>query len=75
MPYSNPKQATAVFLQIKREKGLAAAKVWGRKHRGEIAGEMKGNKNASKKHKSRRGKGYVPRSKQDPSSSRQEPNF
>lgn len=37
MPYSNPKQATAVFLNIKRREGLAAAKAFGRKHREDMA--------------------------------------
>jgi hypothetical protein len=37
MPYSNPKQAQAVFLSIKREKGEAAAKRWGRKHRDDLS--------------------------------------
>lgn len=33
MPYDNPKQATAIFLSIKRKKGEKAAKAFGRKHR------------------------------------------
>ena len=33
MPYSNPKQAVAVFMDIKRKKGLDAASAFGRKHR------------------------------------------
>lgn len=37
MPYSNPKQATAAFLSIKRRQGLAAAKAFGRKHREDMA--------------------------------------
>lgn len=41
MPYSNPKQATAVFLSIKREKGLAAAKRWAKKHSSEMAESVK----------------------------------
>lgn len=45
MPYSNPKQAIAVFLDIKRKKGLDAAKAWGRQHRGELSAAMKGNHN------------------------------
>lgn len=32
MPYSDPKQAVAIFLSIKRKRGLAAAKAFGRKH-------------------------------------------
>lgn len=31
MPY-DPKQAKAIFLNIKRKKGLAAAKAFGEKH-------------------------------------------
>lgn len=57
MPY-NPQsgQALAVFLNIKRTKGLAAAKAFGRKHRGDISAAMKGNHNAHghKKYKSRK---------------------
>lgn len=33
MPYDDPKQATAIFLDIKRKKGLKKAKEFGRKHR------------------------------------------
>lgn len=47
MPYSNPHQAMAVFLSIKREKGLGAAKAWAKKHHGEMSAAMKGNHNAS----------------------------
>ena len=59
MPYSNAKAPVAAFLSIKKKKGLAAAKAFGRKHRGEIAAAMKGNKNHSKsgyKTRSARGK-------------------
>lgn len=37
MPYSNPKQPTAIFLNIKRRKGEAAAKAFARKHREEMS--------------------------------------
>lgn len=37
MPYSNPKQAQAVFLSIARRQGMAAAKAFGRKHRGDLS--------------------------------------
>lgn len=33
MPYKDPKQAKAIFLDIKRRQGLQAAKAFGRKHR------------------------------------------
>lgn len=46
MPYSNSHQALAVFLQIKRTKGLAAAKAWAKKHHGEMSAAMQGNHNA-----------------------------
>jgi plasmid stabilization system protein ParE len=36
MPYDNPKQATAIFLDIKRKQGLSAAKAFGRKHREDL---------------------------------------
>lgn len=64
MPY-DPKsgQAVATFLSIKHDKGLAAAKAFGRKHRADISAAMKSNKNASK-HKKHRGRGYQPRSAQ-----------
>lgn len=63
MPYDSQNgQAVAAFLAIKRKKGLAAAKVFGRKHRGDISAAMKSNQNARKhKKKKRRGTGYVPR--------------
>ena len=37
MPYDNPKQATAIFLNIRRRKGAAAAKAFARKHSGDMA--------------------------------------
>lgn len=38
MPYrENPKQATAIFLSIKRRQGLAAAQAFGRKHREDMS--------------------------------------
>lgn len=47
MPYqAKSGQALAVFLNIKRTKGLAAAKAFGRKHRGDLSAAMKGNHNA-----------------------------
>lgn len=36
MPYDNPKQPIAIFLDIKRRQGLAAAKRFGEKHREEF---------------------------------------
>lgn len=41
MPYSNPKQSTAAFLNIKRRQGLAAAKAFGRRHREDLARAQK----------------------------------
>lgn len=35
MPYKSAKQRKAVFLGIKRRKGVAAAKRWYNKHRGQ----------------------------------------
>jgi hypothetical protein len=66
MPY-DPKsgQAVAAFLAIKRKKGTAAAKVFGRKHRGDISAAMHGNKNAKRHKKKRRGTGYVSRKDQN----------
>lgn len=59
MPYdTGSRQAVAAFVNIKRTRGLAAAKEFGRKHRGEISKEMKGNHN----HHSKK-KGYVARAK------------
>ena len=37
MPYSNPKQATAIFMDIQRKRGMAAAKAFGRKHKADMA--------------------------------------
>lgn len=45
MPYSNPKQPVAIFLDIKRRQGLEAAKAFGRKHSAEMS---KGSKAAAK---------------------------
>lgn len=56
MPYDNPKQAQAVFLAIKRAKGLAAAKAWAKKHRKDMS---KGAKKGPAREAS-----YVPRHKQ-----------
>ncbi len=58
MPYDNPKQALAVFLSIKREKGLAAARAWAKKHHTEMSAAMKGNHHAAKKSPP-----YTPRSR------------
>ena len=41
MPYDNPKQAVAIFLDIKRRQGSAAAKAFGRKHRGDFKARRK----------------------------------
>lgn len=51
MPYSNPKQATAIFLSIKRKKGEAAAEAFGRKHREDFghARKRRGYKSRSKR--------------------------
>lgn len=37
MPWKNPKQAAAIFLNLQRRKGLAAAEAFGRKHREEMS--------------------------------------
>lgn len=39
MPYENPRQAVAIFLDIKRRKGDAAAHRWARKHRADFKRE------------------------------------
>lgn len=57
MPYSNPKQALAVFLDIQRKRGQAAAEAFGRKHREDMA---RGAKSA---HKQRNYRGRGRRSK------------
>ena len=44
MPYKDPKQATAVFLNIKRRRGMAAAKAFGRKHREDFKSEGRPNR-------------------------------
>lgn len=41
MPYKDPKQATAIFLDIKRREGMAAAKAFGRKHRADFKGDKR----------------------------------
>lgn len=60
MPY-DPKsgQAQAVFLAIKRRKGEAAAKAFGRKHRGDLAAAAKATK------RRRRATGYMTRKDRD----------
>ena len=52
MPYSNPKQATAAFLNIKRRQGLEAARAFGRKHREDLSRGAKSH--APRAYKSRR---------------------
>ena len=44
MPYKDPKQAKAIFLDIKRREGLAAAKAFGRKHREDFKGSVRRNR-------------------------------
>lgn len=53
MPYSNPKQAKAIFLNIKRRRGMAAAKAFGRKHAEDMAkdGGQKPYKSRAKRKK------------------------
>lgn len=41
MPYDDPKQAVAIFLDIKRRKGAAAAKAFGRKHSEDFKGRRR----------------------------------
>lgn len=36
MPYDDPKQPVAIFLNLKRRQGMAAARAFGRKHRDEF---------------------------------------
>lgn len=57
MPYSNPKQPVAIFLDIKRRQGLEAAKAFGRKHRTEM------KQSAKAVAKERSGRAYRPRSR------------
>jgi hypothetical protein len=57
MPYTNPSQATAVFLSIKKKQGLAAAKAFGRKHRKELSSEAKGRQHKAKPYVARRQRG------------------
>jgi hypothetical protein len=51
MPYENPKQATAIYLDIKRRQGQAAARAFARKHSGDMA-----KNRGAKPYKSRRSK-------------------
>lgn len=37
MPYSNPKQGLAIFLDLQRKKGQAAAEAFAHKHKGDMA--------------------------------------
>jgi hypothetical protein len=60
MPYDNPKQASAIFLAIKRRQGPAAAKAWAKKHKGEMGSDKKEPKGKRGK---KRGSGYKTRSK------------
>jgi hypothetical protein len=53
MPYSNPKQPIAIFLDIKRRQGLAAAKAFGAEHREEMKGTAQ-RRRKSRPYKSRR---------------------
>lgn len=57
MPYSNPKQGLAVFLDIQRKKGQAAAEDFASRHRGDM---RRGAKAAAKEKTS---KTYRPRSR------------
>lgn len=41
MPYDDPKQAVAIFLDIKRRQGAAAARAFGRKHREDFKGRRR----------------------------------
>ncbi|HET6566511.1 MAG TPA: hypothetical protein VFG50_01015 [Rhodothermales bacterium] len=61
MPY-DPKsgQATAAFLNIKRRKGVAAAKAFGRKHASDLAAAAK-----ARGSRRRRSSGYQVRSGRD----------
>lgn len=61
MPY-DPKsgQATAAFLNIKRRKGAAAAKAFGRKHAADLSAAVK-----ARAPRHRRSSGYMPRSGRD----------
>lgn len=58
MPWSNPKQPVAIFLDLKRRKGDAAARAFAKKHPGEMA---RGAKAAHP------GRNYRPRSKRNAS--------
>lgn len=57
MPYSNPKQPVAIFLDIQRRRGQAAAEAFARKHRNEMS---RGAKAAAK---DRSGRAYRARSR------------
>ena len=54
MPYSNPKQATAIFLDLKRKQGLKAAKMFAEKHKADMR-RGSSNSNLSYKPRSKRG--------------------
>lgn len=51
MPYDNPKQPIAAFLNIKRRKGPAAARAFAKKHRADLS---KGS--SARPYKARKGK-------------------
>lgn len=55
MPYDNPKQATAIFMDIARKRGMAAAKAFGRKHSEDMSRGQKGRKARKRR--------YTPRSR------------
>ena len=56
MPWSNPKQPVAIFLDLKRRKGEGAARAFAKKHPGEMA------RGAQASHNKRN---YRPRSKRN----------
>lgn len=61
MPYDEKSgQATAAFMNIKRKKGLAAAKSFGKKHAADLSAAAKSRKPKS------RSTGYKVRSDQEP---------
>jgi hypothetical protein len=41
MPYSNPKQAVAIFLDLQRKKGQEAARAFAQKHKKDMSGGKK----------------------------------
>jgi hypothetical protein len=47
MPYSNPKQALAIFLEIQRRRGQAAAEAFGKKHSADMSRGAKAAAKAS----------------------------